>query len=166
MKNLSLGNILLIFLNDYPTSYKLMRKALRGHSISSQTRGNLDEMSENTFRVTLSRLRNRGFIENRRGVWKTTLTGFKKIQDNGLLWKINKPKRQIKNLVIIFDIPELERRRRNWLRSELKFLGFVQIQKSVWLGPSPLHKDFLEALRNLKILRYLKFFEAKESDII
>ena len=36
---------------------------------------------------------------------------------------------------IIFDIPELNRKDRVVLRKELKWMGFVELQKSVWVVP-------------------------------
>jgi len=42
----------------------------------------------------------------------------------------------------------------------------LPIQKSVWLGPIPLPKDFIENLSELDILQYLKFFKVKEKDIV
>ena len=39
-----------------------------------------------------------------------------------------------KFIIIAFDIPEFERKKRDWLREVLRNLGFNLIQKSVWLG--------------------------------
>src|SRR3990170_6514071 len=36
--------------------------------------------------------------------------------------------------IIVFDIPESERKKRAWLRSALKNLNFKMIQQSVWIG--------------------------------
>ena len=71
-----------------------------------------------------------------------------------------------KNMVIVFDIPEKHKHKRNWLRLELANLGFGLLQKSVWFGPAPLPKTFIRALDELKLLRHLKFFEARETEII
>lgn len=49
--------------------------------------------------------------------------------------------------IVLFDIPETERRRRDSFREKLKELGFGMIQKSVWISPYPFEddiRDFLE----------------------
>ena len=69
-------------------------------------------------------------------------------------------------MVIVFDIPELRRKQRNWLRAELVALDFIPLQKSVWLGPAPLPKEFIKYLSETNLLQYLKFFKAAEEDII
>ncbi|TSC69285.1 MAG: phenylacetic acid degradation operon negative regulatory protein, partial [Parcubacteria group bacterium Gr01-1014_70] len=39
--------------------------------------------------------------------------------------------------IVIFDIVENRRRRRDWLRRELRHIGFVRLQNSVWITPYP-----------------------------
>jgi DNA-binding transcriptional regulator PaaX len=85
--------------------------------------------------------------------------------------KFYNPKRVIDNrekpkrLIVIFDIPEKKKKYREWLRLELVGFGFTLIQKSVWLGPS-LPKEFVEYLEEVSILKYIRFFNASEADII
>jgi len=74
--------------------------------------------------------------------------------------------KNIRQMIIAFDIPEEKRKNRYWLRVELVSLGFKMLQKSVWLGPAPLPKELLDHLKNIDILPYLKFFEVKKSDIV
>lgn len=49
---------------------------------------------------------------------------------------------------VIFDIPELNRRDRNFLRRELHQMGFKELQKSVWISPHNFEKE-LKALLKL-----------------
>lgn len=42
---------------------------------------------------------------------------------------------------IIFDIPELNRKDRNFLRKELKWMGFKEVQKSIWLFPYDIERE-------------------------
>jgi len=44
-------------------------------------------------------------------------------------------------LGIIFDIPEVSRRERNFLRSELRQAGCRELQKSVWITPFDIEKE-------------------------
>lgn len=62
-------------------------------------------------------------------------------------------------MIAIFDIPEKERRKRGWLRSALKNIGFNLIQKSVWMGKVKIPKEFLDDLRELKIINFIEIFE-------
>ena len=123
---------------------------------------------DNSLRVTLSRLKKRGLVRNTSGVWEITSEGLEFLKNFGLkICHIPKRlERGPKNMIVIFDIPETKERARAWLRIELKHLGFVMLQKSAWFGPAPLPKEFIKSLRRLNILSCLKFFEAKESDIV
>jgi len=60
--------------------------------------------------------------------------------------------------IIIFDIPEGERRKRVWLRSALKNLNFTMLQKSVWAGKSKLPHEFAIDLNKLKIISHVEIF--------
>jgi len=128
------------------------------------------KLKEQTPRTTLSRLKKRGLVENRNGIWAITKKG-RRFLKNKLISKIPhfkhfKIKSEKRNMVIVFDIPELRRKQRNWLRAELVALDFIPLQKSVWLGPAPLPKEFIKYLSETNLLQYLKFFKAAEEDII
>ena len=60
--------------------------------------------------------------------------------------------------IIIFDIPEEERQKRDWLRSTLKNLKFSMLQKSVWVGKTKLPKQFIEDIARHKIISYVDIF--------
>jgi len=64
-----------------------------------------------------------------------------------------------KFIIFIFDIPEKEKRKRDWLREVLKKLGLKMIQKSVWIGKTKIPKEFLDDLFKLKIIDYVEIFE-------
>jgi DNA-binding transcriptional regulator PaaX len=64
-----------------------------------------------------------------------------------------------KFVIITFDVPEKEKRKREWLRSSLKHLGLKMVQKSVWLGKVKIPKEFLEDIRRLRLIEYLEIFE-------
>ena len=65
-----------------------------------------------------------------------------------------------KNFTIaIFDIPEKERRKREWLRSALKNIGFNLIQKSVRMGKVKIPKEFLNDMRELRMINFVEIFE-------
>ncbi len=129
-------------------------------------------INEKAFRSALNSLGKSGLAERSGwGIWNITKKGRRFI--NRYLSKIDRYttyKNQIlenKNkdikTVIIFDIPEKERYKRDVLRMELVALGFKQTQKSVWTGCTSLPKLFLEYLRDQNLLSYVRIFSVKES---
>ena len=60
-------------------------------------------------------------------------------------------KKAPKNLIIMYDIPHELKKERDWFRRQLIRFDYIMIQKSIWVGPSPLPKDFLIYLKEIKI---------------
>jgi DNA-binding transcriptional regulator PaaX len=72
--------------------------------------------------------------------------------------KIKKPKRwDNKWRILLFDITEKERIKRDALRGKIKEMGLYQLQKSTWIHPY----DFSPEVEELK-----KFFRFKEGELI
>src|SRR3989344_3679849 len=62
--------------------------------------------------------------------------------------------------MVVFDIPERKKRGREALRNKLSELGFLQLQKSVWIFPYPC-KDIIDFVVEVFELRqYVQYFEA------
>lgn len=97
-------------------------------------------------------------------LWKITRKGEEKLQQlkNRLLKrppKKNYPIRKATFITIVsFDIPEFNRKQRDWLRGALKRLGYKMVQKSVWIGKSELPIEFIEDLKKYRILPYVHIF--------
>ena len=68
-------------------------------------------------------------------------------------------KEQSKNLICMFDVPEKNKKERDWLRFHLKKFNYVMIQKSVWVGPSPLPKEFLDYIKYIGLKDNIKTFK-------
>jgi len=103
-----------------------------------------------------------------RGVSNLNRSGYikiKKIKDKKKLYLTSKGRVEIiKNILqqkkekelkwdgkwraIIFDVPEASRRDRDFLRRELLWMGFKELQKSVWIYPYEIEKE-LKALLEL-----------------
>lgn len=49
-------------------------------------------------------------------------------------------------IIVIFDIQETSRKRRNNLRNMLKNIGFGMLQQSVWITPLPIGQDVKESI--------------------
>ncbi|MFA5934631.1 MAG: CRISPR-associated endonuclease Cas2 [Candidatus Paceibacterota bacterium] len=68
-----------------------------------------------------------------------------------------------KNLIVVYDIPEEKKKERDWFRRNLKRLGFIMIQRSIWVGPSPLPKSFVDYVKSIGLKDKVKIFRlAKE----
>ena len=97
------------------------------------------------------------FLITRKGKEKLSLL---KEQDKKRLPIISYPKEEGNKFIIVsFDIPEKEKRKREWLREALKNLGLKIIQKSVFIGKTKIPKKFLDDLAQLKLIdfSYLSF---------
>ncbi len=66
--------------------------------------------------------------------------------------------------IVMFDVYETNRTRRNALRNQLKEYGFVQLQKSVWLFPFPCD-EFITLLKtDLRFNKNVRYIVAKRID--
>jgi CRISPR-associated endonuclease Cas2 len=68
-----------------------------------------------------------------------------------------------KNLLVIYDIPEAQKKERDWFRRQLKNYEYIMIQRSVWVGPSPLPKDFRDYVKSIGLKNKLKTFKLAKS---
>lgn len=64
-----------------------------------------------------------------------------------------------KNLIVMYDVTEDKKKERDWFRRQLKKFDYIMIQRSVWVGPSPLPKEFLEYVRGIGLKSHLKTFK-------
>jgi DNA-binding transcriptional regulator PaaX len=118
--------------------------------------------SENTIKVTLSQMRKNGLIRNEGELWEITPIGknyFQKKFDSLKQFNHTFKKDAPKNLIVMFDIPETQKAEREWFRWHLKKFGYEMIQKSVWVGPSPLPPQFLQYVDKIKLKKTLKTFK-------
>lgn len=74
-------------------------------------------------------------------------------------FKTNKDKSSPKDLLIVYDIEEGKKKERDWFRYHLKKFHFIMIQRSVWVGPSPLPNDFSDYLKEIKLGDNFKKFK-------
>ncbi|MDP2909550.1 MAG: hypothetical protein Q8N69_00545 [bacterium] len=71
---------------------------------------------------------------------------------------------------IIFDIPELSRKDRDFLRRELQFIGFEELQKSVWVFPYDFERELNTLLKSWKVefkgdIRFLTIEKMNDDDL-
>ena len=103
------------------------------------------------------------FVQNKDGSVTVVLTEFGKqyaLRFDPETIKISIPLRWDKKWrVVVFDIPEKKKPAREALRRELKKLGFVELQKSVWIFPYDCKDaiDFIVELFEIRsFVRYLE----------
>ena len=64
--------------------------------------------------------------------------------------------------MVVFDVPESERKLRQRLRRTLADHGFGCLQKSVWISPDPFAREFRKLRRNLATPASLTLIEGNE----
>lgn len=111
---------------------------------------------------TVERLRRRGLMtlirRNGRSFYALTPAGEAALRRYELRHvSIPRPKRwDQKWRVVIFDVREERKTRRNAIRSALQNLGFVRLQDSVWIHPFPCD-EILELIRTAHGVRHDAF---------
>lgn len=119
-----------------------------------------------TLANNFSSLSKRGLIKKSKiGEYYITYKGkeyLEKSKDILESFKTDKNKNSPKDLLVVYDIPENRKRERNWFRYHLKKFYFVMIQRSVWVGPSPLPKEFSLYLKEIKMENNFRVFKLKE----
>lgn len=116
-------------------------------------------------RTAINRLQRRNLVcaerIDKKLIFALTEAGESEAQKIKLKLQMAKPKRwDGKWRIIIFDVPEKLRGKRDLLRKELNNFGFTQLQRSVWAYPYPLPKEFVELWDSTGILKYCVVFEA------
>lgn len=170
------SNIAGIFLEGYGSSYRMMRRKLLNPDFKTKTeaKAELERRLRLNFYSTFSYLRKQGFIERKRKnqksfSWFLTPLGREKLKNLKERFKwLPRRHHEIKKedilKIIIFDIPEKERYKRVWLRSQLLTLGFKLLQKSVWIGKNKLPEEFMTDLYNFDVFQYMHIFRIRGSD--
>ncbi|MBI2055430.1 MAG: hypothetical protein HYT42_00900 [Candidatus Sungbacteria bacterium] len=104
------------------------------------------EFKRPTFIAILFQLRAQGLVERapKRGrwYWRPTAAGRAALTKR----RRSTPPPDGRKRLVCFDIPERDRAKRQWLRGELIAAGYHQLQKSVWIGTTPLPQELVEAL--------------------
>ena len=117
------------------------------HDFSSHTR--------ETVSATLSRLKRSGIVaasgSKKKAIWRITERGkkhFVRIRDK----TVSLPPEDGRVRLVIFDVPERERNKRDWLRYRLLSCDYTMLQRSVWVGTRPLPVDLRDELETAGLL--------------
>lgn len=129
------------------------------------------EFSTRSFSVILSRLKRQGLVarrgSNRKTLWAITDQGkalLRPTRGEDLFEDL--PPRDGVSRLVIFDIPERERKKRDAVRRELLACDFRALQKSVWIGYRPLPEDFLELLDELGLHKHVHILTVRDGGTI
>lgn len=116
-----------------------------------------ENFNKNSIKQSIRRLQKQGFVEKKNDCYVLTKKG-KGILDYALQRKkvLNKNWDK-KYRVVVFDIPEKQRRDRDWLREELYVLQYKQLQKSVFMSKFPLTSDIIKEIKRRKIEDYVDY---------
>ena len=110
------------------------------------------EFKRPTFVAILSQLKAQGLVKQipKRGrrYWRLTARGRAALAERR---HSVSPLPDGQKRLVCFDIPERDRAKRRWLRGELIASGYRQLQKSVWIGDTPLPREFIDALDALDL---------------
>ncbi len=150
--------------SDHPGGYGLIYELIYKEKVWQKV------PSKATISSTISRLKNKGLLENKNGIIKITASGKNTLVHSKNDYRFKKsgknPKRTIKKTtMVLFDIPEKKRKYRDWIRRELVLADFEIIQKSAWFGPG-ISKEFIKQLEEYDLLDCVRFFKVKEDDLI
>jgi phenylacetic acid degradation operon negative regulatory protein len=159
----SLGDMLFVFSLPYGTSLSRMLYLLDRRQNESE-RINIDKRVKRNFSDFIYRLKRDGLVSHgRKGkFFMLTSKGRELLRDlrSKNLPHIKYGDNQAEDTwkIFIFDIPERERYKRNWLRMVLRNLNFKMLQKSVWLGKTALPQEFINDLKKIELISYIEIF--------
>ena len=79
--------------------------------------------------------------------------------------KEKKKRRDGRWIMIMYDIPEKEKRERTLLRETLRMLGYQNFQKSIWVCPYDVLKETEEVIRAYSLDSYVRIFLIEEIEL-
>lgn len=112
-----------------------------------------------------SDLKNKGYVAEKNGNYFITDRGVEFLHGGSEIRTVLKKfsattsDKDKKDLLIIYDIPEDKKVERDWFRRQLRSLNFIMIQRSAWVGPSPLPPEFIAYVKKIKIGDKFKTFK-------
>ncbi|MFA7191965.1 MAG: CRISPR-associated endonuclease Cas2 [Candidatus Paceibacterota bacterium] len=122
----------------------------------------LSSKNYNSLKSTAYQLKKNGLIDKDENGWFITKKGKEcKIKKYLEFKNFESPFKDgaPKNLLLMFDVPSSKNSERNWLRKQLRSFDYIMVQKSVWVGPSPLPKEFVDYVKKIGIEDGVKTFK-------
>ncbi len=124
--------------------------------------------------ILLNRLNKDGlmFKDKKRGkkFWRLTEKGERELKKLKTYYRKNflpehRYKSEISDIftIIVFDIPEKERGKRDWLRRRIVEMGFKMLQESVWIGKRKIPEEFVKDLDFCRLLPRVEIFTVSKT---
>ena len=156
----------LMLMGGYQESYRRARNRLYGGaSLPTMPKSVFSDKQQ--FYSLLGKLKKQGLIESKKSdkgiLWTITKAGLSRLmilREKRTDYKVESDN---KLKIIAFDIPEKERRKREWLREVLRLLGFKMLQKSLWIGKNKIPEDFLADLRRKNLIEHIHILEVSKT---
>ncbi|MBM4387396.1 MAG: hypothetical protein FJ088_06620 [Deltaproteobacteria bacterium] len=156
-----------------PTRMEYVLRENRRLAARSREKTEREMRAMRRYRVLLSSLKRDGLIEEHVSKFGRAFTVTKKgiAKLSALRKKITKKfpsvryERETSDTVTIvtFDVPEKERRKRDWLRAVLKNLKFTMVHKSVWMGKVAIPRAFLADIKRLRLAEFVEIFQVTKT---
>ncbi|MFH1346912.1 MAG: hypothetical protein ABIH10_01535 [Spirochaetota bacterium] len=121
----------------------------------------LKNLKKESARTILWRLQKKGLVDKKKTGYKITTLGLRAVKN---FQEKEKVQWDGKWRIVMFDIPEKNRDGRNWLRWQLISLEYKPIQKSVFMGKSPLAEDLYEEILFRKLNNCVRLMTVGEVD--
>lgn len=172
-------DLLDIMFTDRSTSYRRARRGLH-YTPSPKFKFDWSEWyrKRQAFYSLLNKLKREGLIvrgSNRRGApWEITKKGLHRFgtyrsrirSPGGILMKTYPQEKSSSLVIVSYDIPEKERKKRDWLRANLISFDLNLLQKSVWAGFTRIPTAFLKELKKHNLLSCVHIFSVDKSGTI
>lgn len=156
----------------YGASHHQMERAFAREQASAEARARtaaLERETRRKYKKLLSSLKKDGLIAE----WKGARGNLIRLTRKGIAKLVVLRTRKRKMLpsiayeaeqadvftIVAFDVPERERKKRDWLRAALRHSGFTCVQKSVWMGKIKVPRELLEDIRRLHIADFVEIFQ-------
>ena len=107
----------------------------------------------------ISKLRKEGLVAGKEDAIKISEKGKDKLKKLGNKRKLNKlyyrPQIGKRLIIVSYDLPVAFNKERHIIADILKSLGFNLVHRSVWIGKVKLPADFIEALKNMNVIKFV-----------
>ena len=166
------SELLSVFLCDYQESYRKARGMAYGRTYDKKSPAELKKEKDKKFYNLIYRLKKDGLITKKKSSWAITKKGKQKLDGLKEQKEVFMPKKKYKIEegkelnIVIFDVPEEQRRKRDWLREMLIQLGFSKLQQSVWISKNKLPEELLKDVRTFNMLEYVEIFSITKTGTI
>ncbi len=117
------------------------------------------ERNKRDFRQMVYYLKKKGYIEaSQEKALLITAKGSEKVLKIRLQDTPRKQRKDGKWIMVMFDIPEKKRFRRDLLREFLMFMGYQKLQHSVWICPYEVFQETEALVKEYNLESYVKMF--------